>query len=71
MAKRPVCRNHLSLEDIELELSPMTVLVGSNGSGKSTVLSAIDLVHGEPVNIDLPFTDRTLHIRSIFAKHRG
>jgi AAA15 family ATPase/GTPase len=56
MPKRPVCRNYLSLEDFEPELTPMTVLVGSNGSGKSTVLSPIDLVLREPVNIDLLFT---------------
>lgn len=47
MLKKLVCRNYRSLEDFELELSPMTVLVGSNGAGKSTVLDAIDLLLGE------------------------
>jgi putative ATP-dependent endonuclease of the OLD family len=47
MLKRLVCANYRSLETFELDLSPMTVLVGSNGAGKSTVLSAIEFLLGD------------------------
>jgi putative ATP-dependent endonuclease of the OLD family len=47
MLKRLVCTNYRSLETFELDLSPMTVLVGANGVGKSTVLSAIEFLLGD------------------------
>lgn len=34
-------KNFRSLEDVSLELGPLTVLVGPNGSGKSTILDAV------------------------------
>ena len=36
-------KNFLSLRDIELPLKPLTVLVGPNASGKSNILSALNL----------------------------
>lgn len=30
----------------KLELSPLTILIGANGSGKTTVLEALLLTHG-------------------------
>lgn len=47
MLRRLVCTNYRSLESFELDFSLMTVLVGSNGVGKSTVLSAIDFLLGD------------------------
>ena len=37
--------NYLSLCDVTLPLKPLTVLVGSNASGKSNVLSALNLLN--------------------------
>jgi predicted ATPase len=37
-------RNLRSIEDITLELAPVTVLIGENGSGKSTILEAMELL---------------------------
>ena len=36
--------NYLSLRDVTLPLKPLTVLVGPNASGKSNILSALDLL---------------------------
>ena len=36
-------KNYRSLRNITLPLKPLTVLVGPNASGKSNVLSALDL----------------------------
>ena len=38
-------KNFLSLRNVELPLKPLTVLVGPNASGKSNVLSALDLLN--------------------------
>jgi len=37
--------NYRSLRDLELELGPVTVLVGDNGCGKSNLYRAIQLLH--------------------------
>jgi energy-coupling factor transporter ATP-binding protein EcfA2 len=53
-----VCVNYRGLEDFEINLTPMTVLVGANGSGKSTVLQALDFLLGDRwaslAHIDIP-----------------
>jgi putative ATP-dependent endonuclease of OLD family len=53
------CFNFRSLQQLELQLDPLTCLVGPNGSGKSAVLDAIDLVLGQrwPTlgSIDVPY----------------
>ena len=36
--------NFKSLKDFDIQLSPMSVLVGDNGVGKSTFLQAIDFM---------------------------
>lgn len=47
MIARLVARNFRSLEDVTVGLDPsFTALVGANGSGKSAILRAIDLVCG-------------------------
>lgn len=40
-------KNFRSLEDIHVPLSPLTVLVGPNGVGKTSILRAIDTVLGD------------------------
>lgn len=40
------CRNFRSLEDLDLAIGPLTAIVGPNGSGKTSILRAIDLVLG-------------------------
>lgn len=50
-------KNFLSLRNVELELKPLTVLVGPNASGKSNVLNAFQLlkqmlIHEEPPQVD-------------------
>ena len=47
-------RNFLSLHDVELPLKPLTVLVGPNASGKSNILSALDLLRRMMVFEKLP-----------------
>jgi predicted ATPase len=34
-----------SIKDIEIELNPINILIGSNGSGKSNLISFFKLVH--------------------------
>jgi len=41
MIRRVAIKNYRCLRDVELELSPLTVLVGPNASGKSSILSAL------------------------------
>lgn len=40
------CQNFRSLEDLDLPLGALTAIVGPNGSGKTSILRAIDLVLG-------------------------
>lgn len=44
MIKSIYIDNFKVLNDFSLDLNPLTVLIGSNGSGKSTILQAVDLV---------------------------
>jgi predicted ATP-dependent endonuclease of OLD family len=36
--------NFKALNDFTIELKPLTVLIGTNGSGKTTILQALDLM---------------------------
>mgnify|MGYP001770985183 CR=1 FL=1 len=47
MLTRLQIRNFRCLEDIDVPLGPLTAFVGPNGSGKTTILRAIDVVLGE------------------------
>lgn len=42
--KRVILRNYKSIADCDVKLSPLTYLVGANGSGKSNFLDALHLV---------------------------
>lgn len=56
-------KNFLSLRDVTLPFKPLTVLVGPNASGKSNVLSALDLLKTMTDDERLPadeFIQRTL-----------
>lgn len=46
MIERVVLRNFRGIVEGELRLSPLTILVGPNNSGKTTVLEALLLAHG-------------------------
>lgn len=46
--------NFLSLRDVELPLKPLTVLVGPNASGKSNVLTAVNLLNLLMIREKLP-----------------
>lgn len=53
--------NFKGIQKVELDLSPLTVFVGENGSGKSTVLQALSMLKrsaGAPsINTDLPYAN--------------
>jgi putative ATP-dependent endonuclease of OLD family len=76
MLSRIECSNYRVLEDFGMDLTPLTVLVGANGSGKSTVLRAINFLLGErwpaQSQLDLPgdFTrldnTRSMRLRAHF-----
>ena len=44
MITRLQVKNYRSIEEIDLPLSPLTVLVGKNGAGKSTILDVLAFV---------------------------
>jgi len=54
--------NLRSIEHVELDLSPLTVLIGENGSGKSTIVEALELLRkaSEPS-----------FVQQVHAVHRG
>jgi predicted ATPase len=44
MLKKLTIRNFKAIQDMTIEFTPLTVLIGGNSSGKSTVLQAIDFL---------------------------
>ncbi len=44
MLKRLEVKHFKSLDDFSIDFEPLTVLIGQNGSGKTTVLQALDLM---------------------------
>ena len=44
MLKKLTIRNFKAIEDLTIEFTPMTVLIGENSCGKSTVLQALDFL---------------------------
>ncbi len=70
MIRRVAIKNYRCLRDVELELSPLTVLVGPNASGKSSVLKALVSTslersdywrHQGPPSLELVLVDGTKH----------
>lgn len=47
MLSRVTVENFRSLESVRVSLAPLTALAGANGSGKSSILRAIDFVLGQ------------------------
>jgi len=62
MLRRVHIQGYKSLHDIELELSPLTLIVGSNATGKSNLFDALRL-------LSRVVTSRSLH--EAFTDHRG
>ncbi len=54
MLKRIGIRNLRSIKDQEIEVAPITVLYGSNGSGKSTVMHALAILRNVVLNPNQP-----------------
>ena len=44
MLKKLTIRNFKAIHDMTIAFSPLTVLIGENAAGKSTVLQAIDFL---------------------------
>jgi len=44
MLKKLTIRNFKAIQDMTIEFTPLTVLIGENGCGKSTILQALDLL---------------------------
>ena len=59
MIKSIKLTNFLSFgnEQDEIELHPLNILIGTNGSGKSNFLEAFDLLHYIPLNIGIPIRE--------------
>ena len=45
MLKKLTIRNFKAVQDMTVEFTPLTVLIGENGCGKSTILQALDLLY--------------------------
>jgi len=47
-------QNFLSYEEEEIELQPLNVLIGANGSGKSNLIEAFSILKATPTNLLVP-----------------
>ena len=62
MIKRLKVKGYKSLNDVEINLKPMSVIFGPNAAGKSNIFDALSLV-------SRMVTERTL--KDAFLRHRG
>jgi predicted ATPase len=53
MLKKLTIRNFKAIQDMTIEFTPLTVLIGGNGCGKSTVLQALDFLRAAATR-DIP-----------------
>ncbi|MDR1174202.1 MAG: AAA family ATPase [Treponema sp.] len=53
MLKRLTIKNFKAIQDMTIEFTPLTVLIGGNGCGKSTVLQALDFLRSAAIR-DIP-----------------
>jgi energy-coupling factor transporter ATP-binding protein EcfA2 len=69
--RRIELRNFRAYQTAELDFEPkgLSVVIGPNNSGKSALLSALDMVGGQPVEGQLPFAGSAAspEIRAFFA----
>lgn len=64
-------KNFRSIRDSELELGPLTVLVGPNASGKSNLMDVIQFV-GDAIRLDLDYALTTRHgIEAVACRQSG
>ncbi len=74
MIRRVFIKGYKSLKDVDLELKPLTVIIGPNASGKSNLLDALGLLSRivtlDPLGL-LGDTTKSGFIRSAFDEHRG
>ena len=65
-------KNYRSLHDVELELTDLTVLLGSNGTGKSSILYALNWFFNggdlERDDITAGIGDQTISVQVTFAQ---
>ena len=65
-------RNYRSLQDVQLELTNLTILLGSNGTGKSSILSALNWFFNggdlETDDITAGLGDKTISVEVTFAQ---
>jgi predicted ATPase len=53
MLKKLTIKNFKAIQDMTIEFTPLTVLIGGNGCGKSTVLQALDFLRSASIR-DIP-----------------
>jgi AAA15 family ATPase/GTPase len=73
MLKKLTIRNFKAIEDMTIEFSPLTVLIGGNGCGKSTVLQALDFLSGIIAYRDLAqyLDDSDLYFDDLKSKYNN
>jgi predicted ATPase len=70
MLKKMTIRNFKAIQDMTIEFTPLTVLIGGNSCGKSTVLQAIDFLSGIALRKDINeyLDDHELYINDLKSK---
>jgi len=53
MLKKLTMRNFKAIQDMTIEFTPLTVLIGANSCGKTTILQALDFLHSAATR-DIP-----------------
>lgn len=61
MINRLIIRNFRSIKNIDIKLAPINSFVGPNNSGKSNIMSALNLILGEIYPSVRSFDDKDFH----------